>query len=481
MKRATEPIDDLDVGLQIPISDIFDRIWRLFVSMRTGLALILGLAVLSLIGTLLVQAPPEVKADPTAYATWLDSIAPKYGGWTRIFDSAGFFSMFSSVWFRGVTVLLVTSIVACSIRRAPLLWRRAVHPRIAMGDSFFANAPLTTVFGANSNPEATLEAVRRVLRRRHLRVSVDSSGGDIHVHADRFRWGPWGTIAAHLSIISILVGAVIGATWGYRDNSLAVAVGNAPVAVGGGTGLTVAARSFSATYYPGGSTPSDYSSVLAVYRNGREVASQTVRVNQPLQVGDVAFHQAYFGGAVAMRVQDAAGKVLFDEAVPLLLASTDGKESVGRFSLPEVGATVYVVEAASGVVDPSIRAGQAKVEVYNPGSDQPAATSVVSQGQSAPVAGLMFTFVRERQFAGLMVARDPGAPLVWGGAVLLVLGIVLVFYFPHRRIWVRLRRDEMHTTEVRLASAQRRDAGFAAHFARIADDIKAAVKAAHTP
>ncbi len=97
--------------------------------MRTGLVLILALAVLGLIGTLLVQAPAGLQSDPQAYADWLESLRPKYGGWTGILDTLGLFSIFSSVWFRGIMVLLMTSVLACSVNRAPHLWKLTVHPR----------------------------------------------------------------------------------------------------------------------------------------------------------------------------------------------------------------------------------------------------------------------------------------------------------------------------------------------------------------
>ena len=67
---ARESLDGLDGaggGASVSGSDVLDRIWRFFISMRTGLWLILGLGLLSLVGTLLVQAPAGMAADPQAY------------------------------------------------------------------------------------------------------------------------------------------------------------------------------------------------------------------------------------------------------------------------------------------------------------------------------------------------------------------------------------------------------------------------------
>ena len=42
--------DDLDGGLAVSPTDIGERLWHFFISMRTGLALILALAALGLAG-----------------------------------------------------------------------------------------------------------------------------------------------------------------------------------------------------------------------------------------------------------------------------------------------------------------------------------------------------------------------------------------------------------------------------------------------
>src|ERR1035437_3948602 len=80
---AREPLDGLDGednSTSVAASDVLNRIWRFFISMRTGLWLILILGLLSLAGTLLEQAPAGLTSDPATYASWVASIHSKYGG-----------------------------------------------------------------------------------------------------------------------------------------------------------------------------------------------------------------------------------------------------------------------------------------------------------------------------------------------------------------------------------------------------------------
>jgi len=187
----------------------------------------------------------------------------------------------------------------------------------------------------------------------------------------------------------------------------------------------------------------------------------------------VSFFQSFFGEAAAMKVTDAAGKSLYDDAAALQWQSDDGKHSIGKFDLKSKGLSVYVIDVASGEVDPNIKAGQIQLEIDQDGKDAPIATQVVDQGKTTTIAGLRYTFERTRQYTGLIVTRDPGAVFVWIGSALLVLGLFMVFFFPHRRVWVRIRKTS-GGSEVLCASTMKRDVAFKPKFHQIVTDIELA-------
>ena len=470
-RESIDGLDGLDSGGSVSGTDVLDRIWRFFISMRTGLVLILGLGLLSLIGTLLVQAPAGMTSDPAAYTSWVASIHSKYGGWTPVFDKLGFFSVFTSIWFKAITVLLTTSVLACSINRAPRLWKIAFHPRTRMGETFFTHAALRANILVPTGPDAAMDDVREVLKSHRFRTISDPDDNGLNLYADRFRWGPFGTVVAHISFVVILLGFFLSATTGFKDTQFVAPVGS-KVQVGHGTGLTIEAKSFNDAYYPDGS-PSDYASDLVVYKNGAQVDRQTIRVNHPLTWNGVSFYQSFFGTAAAMKVTDAAGKTLYADAAALQWQSDDGKHSIGQFDMKANGLTVYVIVAASGKPDPNIKAGQVQLEIHQNGADAPIATQVVDQGKPTTIAGVTYTFERTRQYTGLIVARDPGAMWVWVGSTLLVLGLFLVFFFPHRRVWVRIRKTS-GGTEVLCASTMKRDLAFEPQFHQLVTDIQLA-------
>ena len=472
-----ESVDGLDgVGgvagnRSVGASDVLDRLWRFFISMRTGLMLILTLGVFSFIGTMLAQVPVGIVGDPAAYEAWVTSMKPKYGGWTPVLDKLGLFSVFTTIWFKGITVLLATSVLACSVNRAPRLWKLAFHPRTRMGETFFTHAPLRANILVNTGTDTAADDVRTVLKSHRFRTVTDPGTDEEDLYADRFRWGPFGTVIAHLSFVVILLGFFLSATTGFKNTQFTAPVGQT-VQVGEGTGLSVVAKSFTEAYYPDGQ-PKDYASDLVLYKDGVQVDRKTIRVNHPLSFDGVSFYQSFFGVAASMKVTDAAGKTLYRESAPLSWESKDKKHAIGQFHLKANGQNVYVVAPASGKVDPEIKAGQVQLEVHENGKDQPLATEVVSQGKPTTINGLTYTFERTRQFTGLTVARDPGANFVWVGSTLLVIGLFLVFFFPHRRMWVRIRKTSSGS-EILCASTMKRDVAFEPQFRQLITDIQLA-------
>ncbi|MDO5534648.1 MAG: cytochrome c biogenesis protein ResB [Propionibacteriaceae bacterium] len=436
-------------------TELLRRLYALFHNKRFGLLLILAMAVLTLFGVLFPQAPGDALADPASREAWLETVRPRYRGWTDILATLGIFGVFGSLAFKVVTVTLALSIVACTTHRFPQLWKQAHHPHTHVRPTFFDHARTqgTALVAADAN--VTAGAVKAALHRHRFRTLADADGTPLY--ADRNRFAPFGTVVAHAAFVVILAGVLVTSTFGFRIDDLSVPVGSR-VEVGQGTGLAVEARSFTDSYNPDGS-PSDYVSDLVLYSEGAQVAEQIVRVNAPLDWQGWSLNQASFGIAADLKVTDAAGATLFDGALPLEY-QLEGQYSYGKATIEGTDLLVYVITPASGRVVPDIPAGQAQIEVYAGGTDSPVFSSLVPPGQPVEGAGHAWTFVRERQYTGLMLSRDPGAPIVWIGSALLAIGTCWTMFLRHQRLWIRLEPGP-DGTRVTLASPDRHDTAFA--------------------
>ncbi len=455
--QAPTPVDD---DLDITHVQLLYRVYALFYNKTFGLFLIFATTVLSLLGVLIMQAPKEVRGDPDMYASWLTSVRPKYKGLTSLLDATGMFTMFSSWPFRIVIVLLVLSIIACTVHRLPLLLRNAQHPHLDVRESLFDRARVHRTIEVPGTPVQARETAKAKLAEEGYRLvetSDDTHG--VNLYADKFRWFPFGTVLAHLAFCLILLGALITANFGFDDDYFPVPVGTDAVEVGHGTNLSIKANSFTDSYNNDG-RPMDYAADVTLYKGGEEVATHVIRVNDPLTYDGVSFNQASFGFALQMLVKDAQGKTLYSGAIPLEYQSADQKKVFGSVELPGQDLTMYAVSNASGVEDEELPAGNVLVQFFGPDKASAAvASEVLSQGQETPVGNYQVTFVRERQFTALMVSKDYGAPYVWAGSILLVLGTICTMFLRHKRIWLRFHPSS-GGTQLRLASPDRHDVSY---------------------
>jgi cytochrome c biogenesis protein len=273
----------------------------------------------------------------------------------------------------------------------------------------------------------------------------------------------------------ILAGAMVGSMFGFRDGQFMLTEGSTS-AIPKVAGATITLNSFKDTYSPTTGQPLDYVSDISVVQDGKEVARQLVRVNEPLRYAGVSFFQAFFGPAAIVSVKDAEGKVLFADGVPLAWESSNGGNKVGSFTLPDQNLAVWVV-ATTGPNDPSVKPGQVAIELYKADTGDPVVQKSIDQGVATTIEGMTFTFDREAKYTGLSVANDPGTPIVWLGCFLLVAGFAVRLYVPYRRVWGRLAARPDGGSSLSIASVGRRDSGLDAEFTAIVTDIRQAMAA----
>ena len=466
---AAQPsaMDRVDGGLE--------GLWHLLTSMRVAMILMLAIAVLGVFGSLLIQAPSGVLGDAAAKAEWLDSVRPRYGGWTNILDGLQLFEVFNSILFRILVAALTISLIACSIHRIPGIIRTSTKPRVDVGPAFFEHAPQHEAIVVRRTAAETQSIVEGVLKARRYRT-LTADDGTVHLYADRFRFAPWAGLIGHLSLVLILAGAIIGGMFGYRDSGFTLAEGQTlPVAAE--AGLTIQLLDFTDKYDTTTGAPIDYASQVVLYKDGQEIQRHTVRVNDPLRYNGTTFYQAFFGAAATMTVTDAEGNVLVQsEGVPLAWRTNDENRPIGSFNIP---GSSYVgwVSGTLGGNDPAVKPGQAAVALYTAGEGTLVEEKVVDQGTPVTIGDLTVTFERESQFTGLNVARDPGVLLVWGGSILLFLGFLIRFTIPHKRIWGRIVARPNGGSVLGMATLTQKDVTEGTEFENLVNDIRTALQA----
>jgi cytochrome c biogenesis protein len=380
------------------------------------------------------------------------------------------FHVFTSTWFLASLLLLATSIIVCTLDRTPRLWRQSTEIRVVQPDPFYD--PTLPDRAAMSGVDPT--GVRGVLRRHRFKVREEATAdGASHLYGDRHQYTKLATLLTHTGLILFIVAAAVTTKFGDEQPLLLVEGGSLTVQPIGSPGVLVVKNlAFDAPGFLETGQARDFTTELAVYRNGQEIAHKTIRVNDPLEVDGYTLHENNFGPAPEIFVGDANGKPLWDGPVafdgqagglPYGSLIVPGRDIVLEFLLRrDADGIATVITQAS-----RITGEEADGELIT----EPLDTLAPRAGEAYAVRGSDIS-VGVRGFADyalLIAKKDPGKPIVWAAFLFLIAGIAISFYLPRRRVWARVDADG------RLAIVARSDryVDVEREFGRLLDDLVA--------
>ena len=351
------------------------------------------------------------------------------------------FAVFRSPWFSAGLVVLVVSIIVCTLDRTPRLWRGVSDVRVAQPEPFFD--PILPDRAAMDGVAA--DDVGRVLRRSGFHVREETAAdGTRFLYGDRHQYTKMATLLTHLGLILFLIAAAATARLG-DEQGLVVAEGQSLTVQPIGTPglLLVKNIDFEAPGFDTGH-PTDFTTDLAVYQDGKQIARKTIRVNDPLSIAGYTFHQNGFGPAPHVVLKTAEGAVLWDAPVPM----TDEASGLPYASIGvpgrDMGLKLFLDKDADGngivTVVPYTVAGTGAdgqpVEDLYQAVDLHQGDVRVSQGLDLSIGLVDFG-----QFTLLIAKADPGQGIVWIAFASLIAGIAITFYRPRRRVWTRIAPD----------------------------------------
>ena len=450
-------------------------IYGLLTSVRFAVVQIIAIALAGVVGIVVPQLPGVALRSPADYAEQIAivraRVEPALGTMpTDLFEALGLFRVFTAGWFTALLALLAVSIVVCTLDRTPRLWRSARDVRVVQPDAFFDPAlPDRAVIAGGLRAED----VHAALRRAGFRVRVEEgASGARFLYGDRHQNAKLFTLITHAGLVGFILAAAITSRFGFETGILLPEGQALPVESIGSAGLvSVKSLGFTAPRDANGRF-TDFTTDLAVYRDGREIARKVIRVNDPLEAAGYTFHQNFFGPAVDLTIRDGAGRLLW--AGPIPLDEVNAGRPYGRFSIPgrDEGLEMLLGQDAAGATSLVVvgyrivgedAAGSPRVETVFVGAAAPGRTYVVE------TSDLRITFEKLSAFSGVIVKRDPGASIVWGSFLLLIVGLSLTFYFPRRRTWARLAPSG----ELRLVARADRSVDLRREFGRLLEDLVA--------
>jgi cytochrome c biogenesis protein len=491
--------------------------------MRTALRLLAGLAVLSIIGTIVPQEPNV----PQTVVAWRAGTEGPGTAVSGILDAFGAYDMYGSAVFLALLLLLFTSLTVCLAPRFRGWWRITRHSQPPRTRHLGSQEHVERI-STDLSVEDSLAAARGVLADRRYRLrpgAVDDGPGPAQVAAEKghvAREG--GSLVFHVSFYVLLVGIILGQLLGFVGQRGLVE----------GDTFTDSRVSYW-SYQPGrwfadddhrgwsltldrfvvdwirdverAGQPTVFRSEVTVTDVDGSTRQEAFGPNDPLIIDGMKIHQLDWGYAPRIIVRQD-GVVVFDDEVD----ATVGDDGLFRTAVkapaatPDVGLELTLVPWAPTGPDGepvvtgapwddepllSLQPWFGDLQLESVQNVRELDTTLLARGPAGSLRlgqtatlpeGVTVEFAELRRWSGLQFSQRPTVPLLLVGSLLLLTGLVPALYAYRRRVWVAAAADADGRTLLTVAGRafQRSDA-FAEEFTGLTRDVRRAVGGSDAP
>lgn len=471
--------------------NFIDRIWNFFSSVKVAIYLIIITLIGAMLGTIFEQESNFINFDPSTY------YKNKYGTIGEIYYRLGLSHTYESWWFILLLVMIGASLVICSLDRVLPLYKALSKQKVRKHLEFLTRQKIVYQGEINEDGAEWVQRAVQPLRKKHYRVYTDGSA----LLAEKQRFSRWGPYIIHIGLIVFLLAVLFRGLPGlHLDKHYWFPEGE--ITHIPETNLYLKNEKFTVEYYSedemseefkarGKVVPKLFETQAVLYEctadcddpskepQLREVKRHAIRVNDPLSYKGLQAYQFDFNLTPKLR-----------SVQPALVDVKTGK-SYGKFKLDmrnpqreyEVGP--YRLTLQNKYMDFSLNDEGKPVSIS--GEPNAPAFLFLIKGPDLPEEGAQYIYFpkqvdKERfqqdaineQLGGvqsklrldvlgmedvdfieassyLNIRVDRAMPFVWLGLGIVMLGLVLGFYWQHRRIWLRVDGRQLtlggHTTK----------------------------------
>lgn len=496
--------------------------WRGLTSMRTALILLFLLALCALPGAFL----PQQAVNPNKVAQYLD----QHGWWADVLNRLQFFSVYSSVWFSAVYLLLMISLIGCLLPRSRD-YVKAMRAKPVRTPRNLARMPHHSRATVTAGSEDMLATARRRLRGWR-RTEHEHEDGSTSISAERGYLRESGNLVFHFALLGIIIAFAVGKMYAYEGQVIVVADGSEfcnsgifaydnfdPGLQVDGTNLPpfcVKVNSFNVEY-TSSNQPISYESEIQ-YQAGKSLRTGDwqpyhLQMNEPLRLDSNRVYLLGHGYAPTFTVRFPDGEVrqktlqwklmnpstLLSQGATKFLppGATDAGERrnkqlaiTGLFAPNAMLRGKVLSSAGPRLTDPAVAVDVLRGDLGSSKSIFTVDEEMVQQGRLNRVArenlrvgqsltlddGTKVTFSGVERFVSLQISHNPTQLWMLGFAIALLFGLITSLIIKRRRIWVRVtpgpgEGGDRHTL-VEVGGLARTDqAGYGEEFARIAEDV----------
>jgi len=392
------------------------KLWDFMSSARLAITLFLILAFISIFGTIIPQGEPS--------QFYFMKYGPSLG---KIILFLKLDDAYHSWWYIGTLFLFLANLIACSIKRFPISWRLYKKDPLEINPE---NLPYKYQITLKGNPS---EIESLIYNKLKFKKAEKYFNGKILFYKDLNRWAHLSVYLIHFSIIIVIIGALIGAIWGYKGNMWIVEgqtsntvlpfKSKEPIFLD----FSVKLNKFSIELYPDG-TPKEYISNVTVI-DGNHTIDTLIKVNSPFKYKGLSFYQANYDTIPEFKIKVRyKGGEKFYTLNSFSPVSIDDKYTIALNDFGEAHGLIY-----------------AKIIFFDSETGQQIPGIIIKGFPhfNIPVDKDRLQILLEdvekiTYISGLQVKKDPGVPVVYAGFILIIMGLLGVYFFEPKTFWIFL-------------------------------------------
>lgn len=440
---------------------IIDHIWNFFSSVKIGIWLMAITLVSSMLGTIFPQQlyiPSN--AIPEVY------YSEQFGSLGSIYVTLGLHNMYSSWWYVSLLVLIGISLVIVSLDRGLPLYRALNRQRVTRHASFLSRQRIYSTTEVAS--DQVLELAKGALKKRRYRIREEEAA----IMGEKGRFSRWGSYVVHIGLIIFLIGTLIRILPGLSLEEYVFVRDGQTLPVPGTEEFYVKSEGFYLETYKNEDFPNldkiideevqiprEFRTEAILYEKivdedtGEsdlvEVKRHSIVVNSPLEYKGLKLFQAdyilnefseFTFTLTHKETLQPIGDIVIDLYDPERYYPLDDGYQVELF---EYYPDFELGEDGKPRTKGSVPNQPSFIFIVTIPNQPEEERSWVFLGETVEMPGaeneyaLKMKDVKFNSVTGLMVRKDVSLPVLAFGGFIVMIGLMLSFYWQHRRIWIQ--------------------------------------------
>ena len=434
---------------------ILNGFFRFLASMNLAIFLLSAISVL-----IILQITSEKLIATFKAWKWLEAIAT-----SDFYHSQGFILFL---------ILFIINLLACCLKRLPETIKVLKNSLRELNESEIASLPFVERIKVKDFIKSSEKLSSLVATHFNKPTLIKKGSGQLNLYAEKGRFTPLGFYLAHLSILAIVLGVILS-TSGYqytfemKKNQLLD-----PMIIRDSKGekkaldFSLLCDNFKTIYYQGSSKVKKHQSILTILSDGKKIKTQAIDFGNSLNYGGISIHQ------------DLNSRTI--KYVMIKVVSKDGKsetyevESGSWFKLKEIGISIIATQFEANSVLLSIASSPEMRIASSPSPEKICVSRSPVRFLDKRLMDYQFSLVEifHQEATSLKIMKDRGNKLIWYATFCMLIGFGIIFFIPHRQLWLRVNQEEDGSVITLSGSTTKNLTSFEETFKDIFQNIKEA-------